>query len=185
MKLQGILNGRKVLLLVDSGSSQNFISETIVEELQLLVQVVPYFGVQISNREIIHCNRLCQNLVVKFPGLTIDQDFYPFSDGGADLAKYQVLAIAGLLQPLPIPDGIWEDVSLDFIIGLLKSGDYDTILVVVDHPSYHLSTRTTPFKIVYGRDPPSVSPFVHGETCIAELEEQLLNRDANVENSQG
>ncbi|KAM3237840.1 hypothetical protein P3L10_012870 [Capsicum annuum] len=83
MKLQGILNGRKVLLLVDSGSSQNFISETIVEELQLLVQVVPYFGVQISNREIIHCNRLCQNLVVKFPELTIDQDFYPFSDGGA------------------------------------------------------------------------------------------------------
>ncbi|KAF3653748.1 hypothetical protein FXO38_15495 [Capsicum annuum] len=100
-------------------------------------------------------------------------------------AKYQVLATAGLLQPLPIPDGIWEDISLDFIIGLLKSGDYDTILVVVDHPSYHLSTRTTPFKIVYGRDPPSVSPFVHGETHIAELEEQLLNRDANFENSQG
>lgn len=41
MKLQGTLNRRKVLLLVDSGSSHNFISEKIIEELQLLVQLCP------------------------------------------------------------------------------------------------------------------------------------------------
>lgn len=41
MKLQGTLNGRKVLLLVDSGSSHNFISEEVVEELQLPAQVCP------------------------------------------------------------------------------------------------------------------------------------------------
>ena len=42
--------------------------------------------------------------------------------------------------------------------------------------STHL--QTTPFKVAYGRDPPSISPFVHGETRIDEHEEQLLNRDA-------
>ncbi|KAK9065021.1 hypothetical protein SSX86_016404 [Deinandra increscens subsp. villosa] len=42
---------------------------------------------------------------------------------------------------------------------------------------YHTSTGTTPFMAVYGRHPPSLSPYVFGETANAELEAQLINRD--------
>jgi hypothetical protein len=47
--------------------------------------------------------------------------------------KASYLKTAGILQPLPIPSWKWEDISMDFIVGLPNTSQkYDSIWVVVD-----------------------------------------------------
>ncbi|KAL4567338.1 hypothetical protein LXL04_022921 [Taraxacum kok-saghyz] len=204
--------------------------------------------------------------------------------------KYSTARPAGLLQPLDLPNQVWDALTMDFIEALPKSNGVDTILVVVDrlskfahficlkhpftaesvarvftrevvrlhgfptsivtdrdrifvslfwrelfrlqgttlkrstsyHPqtdgqsevvnksvetylccfiqgkakewakwiswaeywyntSHHASIQCTPFRALYGRDPPKLTRHVIGETAVASLEEQLIERDANLD----
>lgn len=49
--------------------------------------------------------------------------------------KYETRATPGLLQPLPIPGGIWQSIAMDFIDKLPLSHGKETIWVIVDRLS--------------------------------------------------
>lgn len=63
--------------------------------------------------------------------------------------KYETNRFTGLLCPLPVPARPWEDLSLDFIVGLPPYQGYTTILVVMDHFSkgVHLGMLSSQYTV--------------------------------------
>lgn len=98
------------------------------------------------------------------------------------VTKYEMQKVAGLLCPLPVPHRPWEDLSLDFIVGLPAYHGNTTILVVVDRfskgihlgmlPASHtahmvaslfidmvVKIHGVPRNLVFDRDPLFISKF--------------------------
>ena len=68
-------------------------------------------------------------------GLARDIQAYLRGCGVCQRCKYDNAASPGLLQPLPIPEAVWVDISMDFIDGLPVSYGKSIIFVVVDRLS--------------------------------------------------
>jgi hypothetical protein len=59
--------------------------------------------------------------------------------------KASHLRASGTLQPLPIPSWKWEDISMDFIVGLPNTSQkHDSIWVIIDR-----LTKTAHFLLVH------------------------------------
>jgi len=65
-------------------------------------------------------------------GLKADVDNFVKQCEICQKSKHSTTLPAGLLQPLPIPSRVWQDISMDFIEGLPKSEGYTVILVIID-----------------------------------------------------
>ena len=68
-------------------------------------------------------------------GLTKDVQHHIRACLTCQSCKYDNTTSPGLLQPLPIPTEVWQNISMDFIEGLPTSFGYQVILVVVDRLS--------------------------------------------------
>jgi hypothetical protein len=101
--------------------------------------------------------------------------------------KASHLKTAGILQPLPIPSWKWEDISMDFIVGLPNTSQrHDSIWVIVDrltktahflpvHTTYNAKKYAEIYmdQIVRLHGVPKTIISDHGAQFIAQFWEQL------------
>ncbi|WVZ62795.1 hypothetical protein U9M48_012497, partial [Paspalum notatum var. saurae] len=120
-------------------------------------------------------NKMYQDLKQKFWWTRIKREIakYVSECDVCQRVKADHLKPAGMLQPLAVPAWKWEDIHMDFIVGLPRTPKgYDSIWVIIDrftksahfipvkttyranfayNNSYQKSLEMTPFEALYGR----------------------------------
>lgn len=111
MRVSGAVNGHKIHILVDSGSTHNFIDTFTVKKLNCQVSSSPTMTVVVANGNIIQCNQVCAGLTWKMQGQQFQADLLVLPLEGCQM----VLGIQWLIQLGPI---LWDfqQLRMDFII---------------------------------------------------------------------
>lgn len=84
-KLWGSIQGREVLILVDSGASSNFISPKLVAELALNVHHTSAYTVELGSGELVSNQGVCQDVAFVVQGITFHQNFFMMNLGGTEV----------------------------------------------------------------------------------------------------
>ena len=71
-------------------------------------------------------------------------EFYVNTCDVCQLDKTEKCKAVGLLQPLPILEGPWESLSMDFIIGFPKVDGFTSNMVIVDRFSMYATFAPMP-----------------------------------------
>ncbi|GJZ47933.1 putative mitochondrial protein [Tanacetum coccineum] len=85
MKLRGNINGFKVVVLIDSGATHNFLSIKLVGPLNVMVTGKRQTGVVLGNGKSETSVGLCRGLKLELLGLVVIDDFYPLKLGSTDV----------------------------------------------------------------------------------------------------
>lgn len=85
MRLGSWVKGRRVVALVDNGSTHNFVNQELVRRMQLPATKIDPFQVRVANGEQITCNELYKGISIWIQGITIEVDLFALPLGGLDI----------------------------------------------------------------------------------------------------
>ncbi|KAF3776897.1 hypothetical protein EJ110_NYTH47266 [Nymphaea thermarum] len=85
MRIEGQLRGRKVSILVDTGSNRNFICEKAANALGCRVENQPAFDVVVGDGSTLKCRGRCTQQVLEIHGHKFSMELFPLAMAGADL----------------------------------------------------------------------------------------------------
>lgn len=85
LKIQGVLKDKKISILVDSGSTHNFVSQNLVKQLQLRTDPCSTFQVIVANGEHIPCSNFIESVQWTMAGEDFKASANVIPLGGYDL----------------------------------------------------------------------------------------------------
>lgn len=110
MRLLGQIHNFEVSVLIDGGSTHNFIKPTIAEKLSLPVHSITHFRVFVGNGASLRCNYACLKTPISLHGHDFDIDLFILQVEGPDV----ILGVQWL-QDLGKVSIDFRDLTMEFI----------------------------------------------------------------------
>ena len=96
MRLKGKINHQECVVLIDSGSTHNFLDPRIMKEAQLKVDVSQRLAITVANGEKMRSEGQCKNVKLKFQGHEFVIEAHVLILGGCDVVlRVQWLSALG------------------------------------------------------------------------------------------
>ncbi|GAV58488.1 RVP_2 domain-containing protein [Cephalotus follicularis] len=83
--LQGMYQSHRLQVLVDNGSTHNFIQERLVSNLGISKVDIKPFHVYVGNGEVLTCSSKCVNIPITLQGHEFQLDLYILTIKGAEV----------------------------------------------------------------------------------------------------
>ena len=81
----GFLKKQKVTVLIDSGSTHNFINQKLATRLNCFIYPAPEFQVLIADGSIVSCSGKCHSIKLSMGDYQLDTPMYAISMGAVDI----------------------------------------------------------------------------------------------------
>jgi hypothetical protein len=85
LKIKGYIKHRPVVVLVDSGSTHNFIHCRLADEIHYFVRPVSNFQILIANGGTMKCGGRCENVKIQMGDYHMKTHMFSISMGGCDI----------------------------------------------------------------------------------------------------
>ena len=85
LKVVGFLKKQKVIVLIDSGSTHNFINKILATLLIFYISLAQPFQFLIADGGIVSCSRKCHSIKLSMGNYQLDTAMYVISMGAADI----------------------------------------------------------------------------------------------------
>ncbi|XP_042037749.1 uncharacterized protein LOC121783641 [Salvia splendens] len=85
IRLQGKINDASISVLIDGGSTHNFIQPSVAEKLSLCVHPISPFRVFVGNGESLRCSHACLRTPITMQGYSFEIDLFILQVNGPDV----------------------------------------------------------------------------------------------------